>query len=444
MLCRSGPAFGECRDCRERRARGRHDPTVRRTTGWWRGRPWRSSSSQRSSAPPPGTSAGSIRRPGSGRAGRRRDRSCWSAPRCCNARPSSVMRPSWRSAASRRGWAKSSRRRWIPIITVDHAQRIVLFNAAAERVFQWPRKRGAGQRLDMLIPERFRADHAKHDRALRRRPDQTTRRMGEPAGALMALRANGEEFPIDASISQHRENGQEISTRSSCATSPSACAPQALLARSEARLRGILDSAMDAIITVDERQHIVLFNAAAEAMFGCPQAEAIDAPLTWFLPERFRRTHSEHVRRFGETGVSSRRMGALRVVTGPDPRRPRIPDRRVDLAALRRRRQVLHRHPARRHGARARRRGAAGVEAGAAAARVGGARGARAGAEPGRPRTARRARTGAHRAQDDGRLGRSHVPDARTSKWPASSTAWRRSSTTRCSPRGAFPRRCGR
>ena len=63
---------------------------------------------------------------------------------------------------------------------------------------------------------------------------------------------------------------------------------EALLARSEARLRGILDSAMDAIITVDATQHIVLFNAAAEAMFGCPREEAIGAPLAWFIPERLR------------------------------------------------------------------------------------------------------------------------------------------------------------
>jgi PAS domain S-box-containing protein len=91
---------------------------------------------------------------------------------------------------------------------------------------------------------------------------------------------------------------------------------ESLLVRSEARLHGILDSAMDAIITVDESQHVVLFNAAAEAMFGCAQNEAIGAPLAWFIPERFRAGHGEHVRHFGESGTGSRRMGGLRIVTG--------------------------------------------------------------------------------------------------------------------------------
>src|SRR6266699_3698409 len=84
----------------------------------------------------------------------------------------------------------------------------------------------------------------------------------------------------------------------------------------EARVAGMGESAMDAIITVDENQHVVLFNAAAESLFGCPRKQAIGAPLAWFIPERFRAEHERHIRRFGETGTSSRRMGGQRIVTG--------------------------------------------------------------------------------------------------------------------------------
>jgi PAS domain S-box-containing protein len=88
------------------------------------------------------------------------------------------------------------------------------------------------------------------------------------------------------------------------------------LENAEARVSGMLESAMDAIVTVDSTQHVVSFNTAAEAMFGCSHSEAIGAPLTSFIPDRFRHAHTDHVRRFGETGVSSRRMGAQRIVTG--------------------------------------------------------------------------------------------------------------------------------
>jgi PAS domain S-box-containing protein len=76
-------------------------------------------------------------------------------------------------------------------------------------------------------------------------------------------------------------------------------------------LTDIIASAMDAIITVDEQQCIVLFNAAAEKMFRCSKGEALGQPIDRFIPQRFRSAHAAHIRQFGETGVTNREMGAL-------------------------------------------------------------------------------------------------------------------------------------
>jgi PAS domain S-box-containing protein len=78
---------------------------------------------------------------------------------------------------------------------------------------------------------------------------------------------------------------------------------------SEARLAAIVDSAMDAIVTVDAAQKVVLFNRAAEQMFGVRREEAIGTELARFLPQRFRGAHRGHIEQFGQTGVTSRRMG---------------------------------------------------------------------------------------------------------------------------------------
>jgi PAS domain S-box-containing protein len=96
------------------------------------------------------------------------------------------------------------------IISVDESQRIVLYNPAAEKVFLRPRAAVIGQRLNMLIPERFRAAHQEHIGEFAR-TGATSRRMGDPR-VLHGLRANGEEFPIEASISQHSENGRRLFT----------------------------------------------------------------------------------------------------------------------------------------------------------------------------------------------------------------------------------------
>ncbi len=85
---------------------------------------------------------------------------------------------------------------------------------------------------------------------------------------------------------------------------------------SEARLAAILDSAMDAVITVDGTQRILLFNRAAEAVFGCRRDEALGASLERFIPQRFRAAHHAHVETYGQTGVSSRRMGDTTTLWG--------------------------------------------------------------------------------------------------------------------------------
>lgn len=86
------------------------------------------------------------------------------------------------------------------IITVDAAQTIVLYNRAAGNIFGWPGSEAIGQPLAFLMPERFRADHRQH--MLRfGQTGVTSRRMGDGT-VIYGLRANGEEFPMDASISQ--------------------------------------------------------------------------------------------------------------------------------------------------------------------------------------------------------------------------------------------------
>lgn len=90
----------------------------------------------------------------------------------------------------------------------------------------------------------------------------------------------------------------------------------AALAESEARLGGIISSAMDAIISIDAEQRVILFNRAAEHMFGVTAAEALGRPIDRFIPVSFRERHRAEVQRFGETGVTARTMGQLGKITG--------------------------------------------------------------------------------------------------------------------------------
>ncbi|MEW6208107.1 MAG: PAS domain S-box protein [Acidobacteriota bacterium] len=90
---------------------------------------------------------------------------------------------------------------------------------------------------------------------------------------------------------------------------------QALRA-SEGRLTAIVNSAMDAIITIDDSQRIILFNPAAEKMFQCLSREAIGQPLDRFIPERSRSAHQEHIRDFSRSGATNRAVTPSPTVSG--------------------------------------------------------------------------------------------------------------------------------
>jgi PAS domain S-box-containing protein len=84
----------------------------------------------------------------------------------------------------------------------------------------------------------------------------------------------------------------------------------------EDRIASIIDSAMDAVISIDEQQRIVLFNSSAETMFGVSASDVIGQTLDRFLPSSVRGVHAQHVERFGATQVTRRRMEALGALKG--------------------------------------------------------------------------------------------------------------------------------
>jgi PAS domain S-box-containing protein len=199
------------------------------------------------------------------------------------------------------------------IITINDKQEVILFNPAAERMFGIPATEAIGQPITRFMPERFRATHTAHIRRFAV-TGVTSRQMGS-LGAISGLRTNGQEFPIEASISQVEVGGERLATVILRDITERKAAEDALI-ESRKRMEGIVESAMDAMITVDEDQRIVLFNPAAERMFGVLAIDAIGAPIVQFIPQRFRDGHDEHIRRFKETGVTNRRMGALGTVSG--------------------------------------------------------------------------------------------------------------------------------
>ncbi len=82
------------------------------------------------------------------------------------------------------------------------------------------------------------------------------------------------------------------------------------------RFRRTIDSVMDAMVSVDEQHRIIMFNPAAERMFGMPAAQALGQPLDLLIPARLRHAHAARMRDFAASGVATRGMTSNMEVIG--------------------------------------------------------------------------------------------------------------------------------
>lgn len=96
------------------------------------------------------------------------------------------------------------------IISVDEAQRIILFNQGAEKIFGYSAKEVSGQSLEILLPESAKQSHQRHIQEFAASP-VAARRMGERR-EIRGRRRNGVEFPAEASISKVLIDGQTMFT----------------------------------------------------------------------------------------------------------------------------------------------------------------------------------------------------------------------------------------
>lgn len=184
------------------------------------------------------------------------------------------------------------------IVIVNEIGRIVLANGQAGAMFGYGRDELIGLPLGTLIPERFRAAHFGHRE--RYMAQSRTRPMGLGL-ELQGLRKNGEEFPVEISLSPlDTEIGR---------LGMSAIRDMTARRKADQKFRGLLESAPDAIVIVDAAGRIVLVNTQTERLFGYPRAELLGRAVEVLVPDHFRHGHAKHREQFfAEPNV--RPMGA--------------------------------------------------------------------------------------------------------------------------------------
>ncbi len=154
------------------------------------------------------------------------------------------------------------------IITIGPDQCVTMFNAAAEKMFLCKAEAAVGRPIGQFIPDQFRGAHKHHVRTFGQ-TNVTARSMGS-LGAIAGLRSNGEEFPLEASISQSGSGDNKLYTV--------ILRDISLRVQSEERLReqaALLNHAQEAILVRDLDHRVLFWNKGAERLYGWKSEEVI-------------------------------------------------------------------------------------------------------------------------------------------------------------------------
>jgi PAS domain S-box-containing protein len=189
------------------------------------------------------------------------------------------------------------------IYELDRDGRILTWNKGAERLKGWKAEDIIGKPYNVLHTPESRATNAP-GRELKIAAE--TGRFEEEAPRM---RKDGTIFAAHVSLFPLRDEEGEVTgfvkvTRDISDRSKDGKA----ILESRRRMEGIVQSAMDAIITIDDEQRIVLFNPAAENIFGYSSDEVLGQPITMLIPKQYRGHHDEYVRRFFDSGVVNRKL----------------------------------------------------------------------------------------------------------------------------------------
>src|SRR5262249_11017873 len=167
----------------------------------------------------------------------------------------------------------------------------------AERLYGYTHEEAVGRSVEMLIA----ADRAEEFGTI-----MTRLRRGENIEQLVTerVRKDGQRFPVALTISPVSDGTGKVVSVSVIARdiSERKRVEQRLQDREE-RLEAILNTALDAIITIDQRGVIQSVNPAAEQMFGYAADEMLGQNVKMLMPAPYHEEHDRYVPDYLRTGV---------------------------------------------------------------------------------------------------------------------------------------------
>jgi PAS domain S-box-containing protein len=197
------------------------------------------------------------------------------------------------------------------IITIDEQGLIESLNPAATRMFGYAADEIIGRNVSILMPEPYRSEHDSYLEHYRQTGQKKIIGIGRE---VVGRRKDGRTFPMHLAVSEMKVGERRMYTGIARDISDVKSAIERLQ-ESEARARAVLETAVDAIITIDERGTIESLNPAAQKVFGYAESELLGQNVKVLMPEPYRGEHDGYLHNYLTTG-RKKIIGIGREVTG--------------------------------------------------------------------------------------------------------------------------------
>ncbi|UPK33843.1 PAS domain S-box protein [Bradyrhizobium sp. 186] len=198
------------------------------------------------------------------------------------------------------------------VILIDAKGCVLMFNPACEDLFGYPASEVIGRNVKVLMPSSY---SNAHDGFLQNYHSSGERKIIGIGREVVGQRKDGTTFLMHLSVGEAKQATGESIFVGIVHDLTERERVERELRESAARLRAVVDTAVDGVILIDSDGIILKFNPACEKLFKYEADEVLGENVRMLMPEPYRSEHDGYVRNFITTG-EKKIIGIGREVTG--------------------------------------------------------------------------------------------------------------------------------